>query len=172
MTVAAILMLLATAVRLLAIDLDRWRGAQWVTERASAISVAPSLIGVTTGRSQWTAPGSAEYVLLFPIAAATAAEDIAFWRAVASAGQIDGPPIQFVGVCDSGDRCAKAQGEPAIVTLSYMDPIQMHIIAIARRQGRALLYHDGQLDGPVTVEKDAPDVAMAIAREMEKGAAR
>jgi hypothetical protein len=168
-TVLAMLLLLATAARLLAIDLERWRAAQTLSERASTVSSSGSLTGITAEHTRWTV-SSDEYVLLFPIAAATAAADMAFWRAVASAGQRDGHAVQFVGVCDSGDRCAIPHGSPTIATLSYMDPFQMRANAIARRESRALLYHGQRLSASVVVTTDPHGVAAAIAREVEKEA--
>jgi hypothetical protein len=157
---ALMLFMIVTAARLLAIDLTLIREAKRLDARAAKIPTYASLVGLRTDGTEWNGnTGKGRQIVLFPVT--TPAIDLEFWRRVETLSRDTKPPLEFVGVCAVTAECA-AHRQQNVTLLSFMDPYQMHVVAIARRRQVALVYRDRSLRATLPIGSDP----LTLSREL------
>jgi hypothetical protein len=162
-TVVTSVLLTLTAVRLVQANLASWSERQATSRNAANIARFGSLSGVTTHGDTWSIDETTnENTLLYSVSTATTEHDLAFWRDVASRSRRTLSDLRFVGVCDKGHGCQVNEAVAGFTVLSFMDPYQMHILANARRQHRAILYHGTRFVSAIALQPDPAMVADRI----------
>lgn len=177
----AILVSLAVAVVLVRTDIAYFQRLDKARILATLVPASGKLAGLSAlDGSEWTAPdGMQNAGVLFGVAAAGEAGDMAYWTEVAARSRKTAPDLQFVGFCPTGVDCRQQPGamEASLTLLRSMDPVQVHALTIGARQGRAFVFRGTRVLGmlPLTTDKlafarnvsrlavPAPRVAPAIA---------
>lgn len=173
-TAGALLLLIVSGAKLLVVNSTLLR----TVDRARDYETIPQYFGDIVGRtaldhSDWRLDDpERSAVIFFPLANSTAVSDLPFWTNIA--GQSVGlfPGVQFVGVCDVGDvgSCGALHAGDSIATiLSFMSPLQMHSLSIAKRNNQALLYR-APLVTAIPLSDDEQTIVAEVARTLTSGA--
>lgn len=173
----ALLCLLLSAIRLASVDTVLLRSAVYLLSDQQAV---PRSLGEVSGFSasgdkEWTGgdvEDAAPFSVLFPISETTALEQMEFWAGVAAIVKRSSPTIEFIGVCASAEVCSRSPVQESLRTLSFMSPLQMHALAIARETGNAYLQRGQGLLRSLKVLDDDRALAteiLTIAEPFEKG---
>jgi hypothetical protein len=122
------------------------------TRRARADHLPKS--GMISGKNakdgkEWE-PGSwgndSPFVVLFTLSPPNKTGNREYWQSVVLRVKALDSRIKFVGLCPSEIACEDATStSDGIVYLTAMDPLQMRALAVANKQGVALLYRYGTL---------------------------
>jgi hypothetical protein len=167
MTASIMVLLLAVAGRSIGINTEQFRKGRALQAEAETIPFLASLEGRRVDGSDWSAQMGDQYTLIFTIPTRAVPSEISYWRAVLSQSHRFPAVIEFVAVCEKSRGCADHTAP--LTTLSHMDPHQMHVLALAKRQRKALLYKRGTMVTALTISGDATELANELAKAIAEG---
>lgn len=141
--------------------------------RGSSGEVSPvgSLKGwLAGGKGVWAPVGDDHRVVVFQLSAPGTQGDARFWQEIARESEKgNNLKFQFVGMCARNMACDSVAAEEAGITLvEAMDPLQLRSLAIASREGRALVYLGSDLQATLRIGDGTRAIVDELVRLVER----
>ena len=161
-TTLTIILLVAAAARLASLTRTEVRRLDNAKRQAAAVPSSGSHYGVGSEGQLISALPIFKYRVLFVLRSSTLSKDIDYWNAVHDVVGSAESRIDWWGICDAGQSCAKHQDRAKFSIVGFLDPYQMRVMTSAYSDGTALFYQGQALKGRVPIGASTTDTATRV----------